>query len=420
MSRIFREAFSLESADGALPEGTEAEVALESEVAANEIMEADREVEMAELQEDELADAEESLESIVMSLESLIEKDPRGLDRVAAEGYHHAVRAIVGTALDNPVASLESFGSSTECQHATELSLEGIKDTLKKIWEAIKRAVRNAIRAVSDFFAKLFGGVSKLKDRAKKALEKAEGLKKDGATAEGSVDIPNADRMALGGKISLDIMVKGLHLVNTEVASLNDELQGLAESYYSDLVAVYTKTNSDPDLDEVIAKGESRITKTTQKLVGRELPGGRAFGADVSTAEGEAKKLTVRLVDYNRKVNFDGQSSIDLPKIDLVISFLKALIGTIEGLEKKKTKRENLKKAREKAVEAGEKLVKDADSGKVEKYWNQTKISVGLRLANRDMNSIVARVDNYVFSYCRSAVAAASAMLDKYKKPKAA
>lgn len=418
MSRIFREAFTLESADGELPEGTEAEVALESEEAANEILEADREVEMAELQEDELTDAEESLESIVMSLESLIEKDPRGLDRVAAEGYRHAVRAIVGSALDNPVASLESFGSSTECQHATELSLEGIKDTLRKIWEAIKRAVKNAIRAVGDFFAKLFGGVSKLKDRAKKVKEKAEGLKKDGAVAEGKVAIPGADRLALGGKLTEQVLFNdGPQRVQTNAIALSDNQQALAEDFYSRLTSSYTK--KEEEVGEVIAKGLTRTLEEIKKKVGQELPGGRAFHTTERNTEEDGADIRVpRLGDYSRKVNFDGKNEIDVPSLDKTIALLGTLITYCESLEKKKSKRDALKKAREDAMTAGEKLVKDGEQGKLGQYWTQAKLNVALRLANRDFATVVARADGYVFSYVRAAVAACDAIVSKYKAKK--
>ena len=115
----------------------------------------------------ELGDISEGLESIVASMEAAMEDG--GLSPQAALFMQHAVNGYtrrLGLDAASITPSMESFGGASGQAAATTISMEGVGETLKKIWVAIKNAVSKAIQAVRNFFAKIFGGVAKLKQRS--------------------------------------------------------------------------------------------------------------------------------------------------------------------------------------------------------------------------------------------------------------
>lgn len=414
-SRLFRSAFSQEDNQPTIEQidPLKAELALES--AAVEIGEAGYEVQMAELQQEELEHAHASLESIAFSLESLLAKDERGLDRVSAEGYQHAVSAILGDSLPNPVASLESFGGESECAEATTISLEGMKETLAKIWEGIKRSIQNAMRATADFFAKLFGGVDKLQDRIKAMQDDVSAKMKDGSKASGKFKVPGTNAVHLGGKVDAKVLEDGSRVVMDNVAGGADALQEAAVDYYKGLADFYAKKPEDTDkLEDEHKKAADKISKI--KLTTGELPGGKQFEVESKT-KGDMETVGVpKLVDFPGKKNAPTDLEVDVFDLKWIEKMLKEAEKFTAELAKKKSRREALKSAREETVKAAEKFVGDADklSEKAAEKWTQTKMNWAMKSANKDFSSTIARVDGYVFSYVRAMLAVLNAALGKY------
>lgn len=416
-TRLFRNALSMESAEAKpeekLIDPTESQLALES--ATVEINDAGFEVQMAELQQEELEHAYASLESIATSLEGLVESDPRGLDRVSAEGYHHAVGAILGDSLPNPVASMESFGGETECAEATQLSMESLKDTLQKIWAGIKRSIENAIRAASDFFAKLFGGVAKLQDRIKSMQQEVAKAKSDGLKASGKFKVPGANAIQMGGKVDQRTIEQGAAVVMSNVAGGADALQAAAVDYYEGLRSFYQKPSEDAgDLEKEHKAAKDKIAKI--KIMTGELPGGKAFEVNAKT-DGDLETVGVpKLVDAPNKKDVSGDVEIDVLDLGTIEKLLGEAAKFADEMAKKKSRREQLKKARMDTVKAAEDFVGKADnlSDKAKQFWSQTKLNWALKSANMDFTSTIARVDGYVFSYVRALLAVLGAALGKY------
>ena len=408
MSRLFRTALSLESKqEEVVLNPVETELALES--ATLEITEATHEVQMAELTQEELEHAHSSLESIAISLEGLMAKDERGLDRVSAEGYQHAVAAILGDSLPNPVTSLESFGGESECAAATQLSLEGIKDTAKKIWDGIKRAIENAMRTLADFFAKLFGGVKKLQDRIASMKTEVAELKRSGAKAKDEFKVPGVDAIHLGGKVDAGVIQKGAKVVMSDVASGADELQALAEDYYKGLVDFYQKSDKAEDLEKVNDKTNEQISKF--KLRTAELPGGKAFEVDMDDSK---KGVGVpKLVDASNAKAPSGDVTMKPLDLGAIDGLLTEAAKLASEMAKKKSRRENLKKAREDVMKAADKFVEGSEKN-LGDSWNQAKLNWALRSANRDFASTIGRVDGYVFKYVRALLSVLGAAMGAY------
>lgn len=420
-SRIFREALSMESETNVeVIDHAAAALALES--ATVEITDAGHQVDMLSLQQEELEHAHTSLESIAFSLESLVAADERGLDRVAAEGYQHAVRAIVGDALPNPVASLESFGGESECSAATQLSMEGIKDTIKKIWEAIKRAVNNTIKAVSDFFAKLFGGVDALEKKFKGIQEAVEKAKKEGYVAEGDFKAPGADRLEMEGKFDMGAIQSGMKLLGGGVKNTVDKIAETAESYYADLAAFYKKADEPKDVEEFASNKKTKITEISKssKEIGRMLPGGKAIVVESSSESGDDKPSipSIKIEDHPNAKNFSGDSKMAVPSLDDIAKLADEGLKLVEWMKNAKKGREKIVSARQDAVKAAEGWVKDGERGKLKEAWTQAKVNGAMYLAQRNMDSNLSRVDGYMFSYARGVAAFADAAVKQYGEKK--
>lgn len=419
-SRIFREALSLESNvghDDVNP--MEASLALESQTI--EIEEASHQVEMMGYQQEELEHAHTSLESIAVSLESLVSADERGLDRVAAEGYRHAITAIVGDALPNPVASLESFGGESECSAATQLSMEGIKDTIKKIWEAIKRAVGNAIRAVSDFFAKLFKGVDKLEKKSKSLKEEIEKAKKDGHVAKNNkFDAPGAQRLHMDGKFDTKTVLD-VYSNLSEFGNDADVVSQQATAYYKELNDFYKKA-SEPADAEKFAKDATTIIESIKKKtkeVGQVGPGGKTIIITSNEDSDGAPSLpSVKFTDHPQAKDFKGSNEVDVPSLDQLQTMNETIMNAVKHLKDAKKNREAVSKAHEDAVKAAESWVKDGERGKLSEAWTEVKVRASMKFAQKNLNGELAKVDNYVFSIARAGVKFAEAALKEYAEKK--
>jgi len=105
--------------------------------------------------------------------------------------------------LEEPLTpSVEAFGGSASRQHSTQVSLESISETLKKSWEAIKRALTALINAVKDVYAKATNAAGRLEKRANALRAKAQQAK--GKT-------PKEDKISISGagKLYADGVWKG-------------------------------------------------------------------------------------------------------------------------------------------------------------------------------------------------------------------
>lgn len=405
------------------PTGDRLGTMLALESATTEVVESFHQVEMAEYRQEELESAHTSLEGIAASIEAMVAEDERGLDRAAAQGYALAVKAVVGDVIEQPIASLESFGGDSERTEATQISLEGLKETIKQIWEGIKRAIESAIKAVSDFITKLFGGVKKMEDRLGQLKQEIEAAKKADQKAEGKVSIGNADKLALGGKFDSKVMMEGISLVRSSVVSTADDLTEAGTSYYNGVVKGFQAKAEKPDgffeVDGDLVKDLSKI-----KVVGSELPGGKSLHVDVKamgTGPDESLNLSeaVALKDHPRARDYKGDGEIDVPSLDDLEKMRAGLEQVVKSLSDSKAKREALKDARVKVKEAADKWVKDvAGDDKIQEAWGKAKINMALRRANVDMASTVVKQDNYVYSYARTVMAGISKSLDAYAAKK--
>lgn len=194
------------------PEDT-AGLSLDVEVAETRAQTAEDEVrrtaELAELDETEDAiergfEVAEALENFRVDLAGKVQTG--GLDKTAA-GYASdlacALESLVGhrgyTAA--PTIAVENFNGASSNKQATQVSMEGVGDSLAKLWEWIKEKYKQFTGWIKKHYLKWFGDYENLKKRADAMKEKAKDIK--GTMSEQEIENTTlASNFTVGGSVA--------------------------------------------------------------------------------------------------------------------------------------------------------------------------------------------------------------------------
>lgn len=426
MNPTLRRAFSLESADVVDPvdEMEETSLALEAEEAAVVVADANKEVEDAQREEDELTHAETSMEAIAVSMESIMVENG-GLSRDAAMAYTVATKNIVGEALPNPMLSLESFGGASQRSEATQMSLEGIQETIAKIWKAIKAAAQKVIAAVSDFFSKIFGAVRTLRKQHDQLKAKVDGMKKTGAKVKSGTTykVPGAQRLQMGGVINKKIILDGVKVVNSEVADTVDGIAGLADEHYDKVAKFFRSTEEDESkisdfISELFTRGKDVVMKLTTVSSQRELPGGYAVIWEQEQEKGKLPRFQAPSIEKHPKAKpYKGEGEMDPLALQEMSQVLAAVATFADTMEKKKSQREGIVKKHKDALAIADKWADGIEKGKFGQKLEQAKVNSALRSVKSGLTQTVQRLDNFLFTYNRGLLKVVSSSLAQYEVP---
>lgn len=425
MNRLLMEALSLESAEqqSKAPEFSQEELLtaqLSVESAALDIQESAHTLEMIGYQLSELDHAHATLEAMGASLESLLAADERGLDRVAAEGYTIAARAVLGDAMPMPVASLESFGGATESAHATKVTMEGIVSGAKKLWETIKRVVVNAIRAVKDFFAKIFTGVDGLNKNINALTAKVAAAEKAGhvvTAKDGKFSVARGSDISWGGKVDAASVIKGMSEVDTNVTKRAGEVVETAEVLYKDVTSAFKGRNT-----ELVKKAIAEAKKAGEKLGAKDdskytLPGGHELVLTGKVgAEGYLVSLSADIKRPGEQAKDVEVTAWSMGDIKKMLSGVATMVGAVN---KKKSNVEAITKLREELTKEVDKWAADLEAGRIKTEISQMQASNMMRSAQSDMVSANAKLLGYLFTYVRAVLAAANSAVSAYGEKKA-
>ena len=160
-----------------------------------EVNDAAEELDAAEFEQEELGEVAEALESLIADATGSLESG--GLDATAAHFAYKAANFALGRIGHQiQVPSAESFGGSASRLKQTTVSVEGWKETLKSIWDAIL----NTIKKIAEFFKKFWNNklseAARLKTRADAMFARAD----KEAPKDGSIDVAAA-KFHIGGKL---------------------------------------------------------------------------------------------------------------------------------------------------------------------------------------------------------------------------
>ena len=151
---------------------------------------------------DDLVEADETLESIYSVLKDAKDSG-RGISHesarfmtIAIEGIRIRGMRLTTDAIGVP--SLEAFGRSSRQQSNTELSMEGVGDVLRKVWEWIKTQVKKLVAKIKNWYLKVLDAAPRLKKRAEAIKKKADSV--SGSTDETTIDLSVNKLLSVDGK----------------------------------------------------------------------------------------------------------------------------------------------------------------------------------------------------------------------------
>ena len=372
----------------------------------------------------ELGDISEGLESIVASMEAAMEDG--GLSPQAALFMQHAVNGYtrrLGLDASQITPSMESFGGASGQAAATTISMEGVGETLKKIWVAIKNAVSKAIAAVRNFFAKIFGGVAKLKQRSD-ALKKA--VADISEEKGGKMKVPSANTLRYKGKADLGSILAGLKATKAMGDGVYGNVVEAAKGFYSQAVS---KVLGRADLDSTgsdAIKGElETMVKGTLEVYNKVINVTNVVSGDAvfkSSSTGNAEKGTdtgdsvpALVKGYGFKSVDDSGTEIDAPKKAELSNILSAVDALLVQMEGKKAALEGLSKAREEALKATERKV-EGWASKLKEGGKQAVAGLIMRKVNMDVTRPVNQFYSHEFNVVRAGLALVDRGVAAHKK----
>ena len=233
---------------------------------------------------EDLEQAEETLESIYAVLKDAKDSG-RGISQESARFMSIAIDGIRirGQRLGVDavgVPSFESFGRSSRQQSNTELSLEGVGDTLKAIWEWIKTQIKKLVAKIKNWYLKVLDAAPRLKKRAEAIKKKADGT--SGSTDESTVEISVHRQLHINKKAespenskkalttAAEIIKQALSKTDTLTKAVDEAIDALVTDDANKIKAA---------LDEAIV-GAGKTTGMTVVISAGKFLGADRFDAD--------------------------------------------------------------------------------------------------------------------------------------------
>lgn len=413
MSRLAQLFVSMENEEEIIEIVEDGTIEDSMEYALLEVEEAAEEVEAAEEDVEELEEIEDGLGDVVEEMEESMERFG-GLDQQAAAFAHIAVQAYaarLGLSSDSMLPSLESFGGDSGKQGATQISMEGIKDTIKKIWVAIKAAVQKAIKAVKDFFAKIFGGVDKVLLRAEALQKSVDGIK-GAAKADATVSIPNPQLLKFGNKLSAATVIDGVEALGTEIKFVTSDVLPFVKAEMAGKLSALKElkaTKTDEGLDKVMED----LTMVSSKIDSFKETRTAMSGDKVIkvVANGSAKEFSLVTAPASR--NFTGETKIAPLTTTEMTKLLKETISILKIIKNQKDMVKGLTKSREDSVKAAEETTK-VDGGDFG-LWEKAKSKAILRSVQKDGSKVLNQISAHAFSVTRSGLVLVERSIKAYE-----
>lgn len=397
---------------------------------------------------DELQDASEALESIYLSMESA-QRDG-GLTREAAVFAGHAVQAAMrkfNVSSEEVGISLESFRDNKA--RATTVSMEGIREALKAIWDKIVSVFQAMMKKIADFWNKYVAAAPHLKRRAEGLRKKARnvtGTQKEKTIATGlfrqlnvAGEVPKASAMtgyikAVRGVFGknkstdeLDAFAKKVfskeNLASREWVSSVNELRNAVTAVQSTYGITTART--------VTIAGDNVTLKTSGSLPGNALlvcdrvkgyndansgDGPNAFAAEIRSVKWGvyADKHDLKAKDTDKDKKFETLSASSVEAIcDEIIQSMELIIQQKTQSARKENQVKLIKKA-------GDDFVNDAasdneDGTKSQQESDAAKVMSAVIDFAKTMEAGDTQVLRYNFNLAKASLAWCARSLSQYK-----
>lgn len=380
-------------------------------VAVDEVLEEVRDAEDVVEEHDEaveeLEEVAESLESLIVSLESAVRAggmSPRTAD-VHSRAMAIAVRRLPVDAAQYTV-STESFGGTGDKLTASQEALQGAKDLLSKIWNAIKTTVQKAWAAVVNFVTTL--------GKSARSLKKAGNLlKAQSGSMDGTPKVKEIDATALA---------RFLHSDGSLKYSITASLKTVKDNGEKVNTAAKTSVTVLKDLAGTIASGSANSSEQVQgmatimgKFPSGNMPGGRVIEENDAGIPKLVSK--VNLKDEAVKVKTPGKSDVAA-----IASSIVAIADMIEEYDGKHFKA--MQKEINTFITKQDALVKKLEMEKAEtakvrsELQGFKKISTMARSVGPEYMSYAASTAKAAYNFGRKAVAAYGGKAEKVEEEK--
>ena len=335
---------------------------LEEQVAQAEVAESQAEVtEMADIA-DEAVTAIEELADVAEVMSDSVEGGGDGLTEDAAEIAEVAVEAICARLGYKPtkklMPSMEAFGSTSSRVEATKYALEGVAETVRKIWEAIKGFFNRIWEAIKGLWKRMMDASTKVAARVKKLEEKAAAAKKDGLIADAEKKY-NAVKFC---KAFNSKDVAGIPKAIVDVLSVHFDVLQKLPSFNANLVTVFEKAEK-AEKEEEVTSALSKIAE--DKALGRNsFAFGTTFdratfalgGSEINVKEAEGKVVSLDEIEDVIEAAKQYQIGLDKSKTDIskIEAVVKKGIAAAEKLSKESGSSGEIGKMRAKAFKTGQ------------------------------------------------------------------
>jgi hypothetical protein len=165
-----------------------------------------------------------------------------------------------------PMPSMESFGGASSRIGATQLAMEGIKQSAKDLWKYIVEAFKKLVSWAKGHWQKVFGGAEKMKKRAIAIAAAVDGIRTKKAALKTFDDEATVKALYLSG--SVDSLSTGLEAVLTKTTDILDTnatnrinegdsiVEAVQDSTAEKVKAIKITTPSGTDVDETTPLGK--------------------------------------------------------------------------------------------------------------------------------------------------------------------
>jgi hypothetical protein len=363
----------------------------ESETVVVEIIEAAGEVSQASDAVEQLEGASEALEAFAVMLDASIATGGIGME--SASYVNLGVAAVMNSlGLQSiQLPAMEEFEGETDQLQATEVASEGIKETLKKMWETIKSAIARVWDAIQRFFGKLFGSIGQLEKKAADLKKRASGAKGKAKDEEYTV----SKALSLGSDSPEKAVADTASAVKAAfdgVSKATQQYHGLVKDSASDIV-----NGKKVDTSGIEGAGGKFTASIAGGLTLKSIEEGFGF----KTESGEAKEGKVKGTALN----------------------VATLAGNVETLAKaladnKKAVAE-LKRSQDDVVRKAEEAVRSTDKNMGRNFFDQRAVRGVMKAAQKNGVAALAKLSSGALKTGYAGLALGNKVLAGYKEKSA-
>jgi len=342
--------------------------------------------------------AVDGLETIADRIETINEESEEGIDETTAELVETAVESLLQTAKIGVtfkqlgLPSTESFSNKKDRKELGKATVEGIRETAKKIWAAIVSAIQKSIEWLKQLFTKIFYSAERLKKRAKAVIRKAERVGGDPKEKE-IEDFSLLKSVCVGTKVATPSDLADTTKIISDVLEYQKKMVKISADASEEFKKVQGKSSILDKIKETLKKtgntiSSSNFLKDASDNIKKQITADNDLKVTVSkptvgndvyyVINGDPKSSlpntaeeSIKFCSNSKagciKVAADIKSGTKLPvlKPEVAIKFAKETISLADTILKYKSLSKEIEEAKKKFLDTAKENQKNQDSADV-------------------------------------------------------